>query len=306
MEKNVIILKRLLLLCIFVFMMGFMLIPQTANADADQTIYWGYTDKTLTLSDRPVSGTKSGSFSAGTRFTDPYYETYNPQPVAWVKAGVSTYYIDSVVIEGNLQPVYTDYWFAGCEKLESIDLRALDLSECKSMKGMFAECGHSASKFSVKFSEDVDTSKCENMDNLFALCDKGFDPLASPNENFYALDTDSCKSMYRMFYYCQMMKEIDLTKFDLSNCTNTSNMFENCSNLASVNMDNLDLSKLLVKHPITWSKHDSFCKDQYCEHQPVEVPSVPVKVALQQSEPKKYISGFSKFHFDVEESDENA
>ena len=69
---------------------------------------------------------------------------------------------------------------------------------------------------------------------------------------------------------------------------------------------NLDLSKLLVKHPITWSKHDSFCKDQYCEHQPVEVPSVPVKVALQQSEPKKYISGFSKFHFDVEESDENA
>lgn len=67
----------------------------------------------------------------------------------------------------------------------------------------------------------------------------------------------------------------------------------------------LDLSKLLVKHPVTWSKRDCFCQDQYFEHQPVEVPSVPVKAVIQQAVPTKRSSGFSKFHFD-EESDENA
>lgn len=69
---------------------------------------------------------------------------------------------------------------------------------------------------------------------------------------------------------------------------------------------NSDLSRVLVKHPVTWSKRDSFCKDQYYENQPAEVPSVPVKAVIQQTEPAKRSSGFSKFHFDAEEGDENA
>ena len=68
---------------------------------------------------------------------------------------------------------------------------------------------------------------------------------------------------------------------------------------------NLDLSKLLTKHPITWSKRDSFCKDQYFEHQPAEVPSVPVKAVIRQAEPVKCSLGFAKFRFDTEERDEN-
>ena len=74
---------------------------------------------------------------------------------------------------------------------------------------------------------------------------------------------------------------------------------------ATLYIYDLDLSRLLAKHPVTWSKRDAFCKDQYYEHQPVEIPSVPVKAVIQQAEPPKHNSGFSKFHFD-EDGDEDA
>lgn len=82
MEKKVVSLKRLLLLCVFVLMMGVIFIPQTAHADDAQTIYWSYSNNTLTLSDQPIS---SGSFSADTRFTVGYYEQSNYNPRPWEK-----------------------------------------------------------------------------------------------------------------------------------------------------------------------------------------------------------------------------
>ncbi|MGN0363407.1 MAG: hypothetical protein ACI4ET_11260 [Bilifractor sp.] len=58
-----------------------------------------------------------------------------------------------------------------------------------------------------------------------------------------------------------------------------------------------DLSKLLTEHNVTWSRQDSFCKDQYLKDQPEEFPTMPVKSRIFQIEPPKKASGFEKFNF---------
>ena len=58
------------------------------------------------------------------------------------------------------------------------------------------------------------------------------------------------------------------------------------------------MNRLLTTHNVTWSRRDSFCKDQYAFDQPEERPSEPVKVRIQQIEPPKYESGFERFNFE--------
>lgn len=60
-----------------------------------------------------------------------------------------------------------------------------------------------------------------------------------------------------------------------------------------------DLSQILASHEVTWSRHDSFCKDQYAvPEQPEEHPSVPVKTHIQMSQPPTVMDSFEKFNFD--------
>lgn len=63
---------------------------------------------------------------------------------------------------------------------------------------------------------------------------------------------------------------------------------------------NTDMTEQLVSYPVTWSKSDSFCPDQYME-QPEEQPTMPVRAVLHQLPLPKSGSGFAKFHFDAEE-----
>lgn len=59
-----------------------------------------------------------------------------------------------------------------------------------------------------------------------------------------------------------------------------------------------DLKHLLAKHNVTWSRKDSFCKDQYV-NQPEEFPTMPVKVTMTQQKPA-HSSEFDRFNFDKE------
>lgn len=58
-----------------------------------------------------------------------------------------------------------------------------------------------------------------------------------------------------------------------------------------------ELTKELVQHNVTWSRKDSFCKDQYAVSQPEEYPSVPVKTTVTQLEEPEPSSAFEKFNF---------
>lgn len=60
-----------------------------------------------------------------------------------------------------------------------------------------------------------------------------------------------------------------------------------------------DMSRCLVTHNVTWSRKDSFCKDQYVNtEQPEEHPTAPVKSLAYQEEGITAEDSFSKFNFE--------
>ena len=59
------------------------------------------------------------------------------------------------------------------------------------------------------------------------------------------------------------------------------------------------MTKCLVTHNVTWSRKDSFCKDQYVtDMQPEEFPTAPVKAIVQQAIEEEAADGFNKFNFE--------
>ena len=58
------------------------------------------------------------------------------------------------------------------------------------------------------------------------------------------------------------------------------------------------MTKILTTHDVTWSRRDSFCKDQYVTKQPEEKPTAPVKIQIRQLDPPQYDPGFSRFNFE--------
>ena len=61
-----------------------------------------------------------------------------------------------------------------------------------------------------------------------------------------------------------------------------------------------DLTKKLAEHNVTWSKKDSFCKDQYADEQPEELPTAPVNVTMRHKNDDHGGSGLDDFNFDKE------
>ena len=64
------------------------------------------------------------------------------------------------------------------------------------------------------------------------------------------------------------------------------------------------MTKLLCRHDITWSRKDSFCKDQYSREQPAESPTAPVHAHIQQIAQAVPDSAFSRFNFEEVGADE--
>lgn len=60
-----------------------------------------------------------------------------------------------------------------------------------------------------------------------------------------------------------------------------------------------DMRHLLAEHNVTWSRKDSFCKDQY-RPQPEEYPTAPVTVHMHQNASVSHDSAFDRFNFDKE------
>lgn len=59
-----------------------------------------------------------------------------------------------------------------------------------------------------------------------------------------------------------------------------------------------DLQQLLTMHNVTWSRHDSFCEDQYAlPEQPEEFPTMPVNTVIKQLPGAPVDISFEKFNF---------
>jgi len=57
------------------------------------------------------------------------------------------------------------------------------------------------------------------------------------------------------------------------------------------------MTKILTTHDVTWSRKDSYCKDQYATEQPEEKPTSSVKIQIQQLTPPPAPSRFERFNF---------
>jgi len=154
-------------------------------------------------------------------------------------------------------------YFAGFNKITSIDLSALDTSEVTNMGAMFKECGITSLNLSgfntsqvTNMSEmfmscgsltsldvsNFDTSKVTDMSDMFSWC-IGLTSLDL--RNFNTSQVTNMSGMFAGKYSISMnINEINVSKFDTSNVTDMSEMFEGCSRLTSLDVSKFDTSKV--------------------------------------------------------------
>ncbi len=84
----------------------------------------------------------------------------------------------------------------------------------------------------------LDTSNVTNMAGMFYYCDK----LTSLDVSKF--DTSNVTNMSHMFSVCSGLTSLDVSKFDTSNVTDMRSMFSNCTNLTSLDLSKFDTSKV--------------------------------------------------------------
>ena len=154
-------------------------------------------------------------------------------------------------------------YFAGFNKITSIDLSALDTSEVTNMNGMFSRCSRLTSLDISNF----DTSKVTGMSNMFSGCSvltsldlSKFDTsnvvdmsfmfynIGLTNLDVSNFDTSKVTNMHYMFgggeYYQMHIEEINVKNFDTSKVTDMSFMFSNCKSLTSLDLRNFNTSQV--------------------------------------------------------------
>ena len=110
------------------------------------------------------------------------------------------------------------FYFAGFDKMTSIDLSALDTSEVTNMSEMFSGC---SSLTNLDLS-NFDTSNVTDISSMFGWCSS----LTSLDVSNF--DTSNVTNMRAMFYDCSSLTSLDVSKFDTSQVTNMEDMFCNC------------------------------------------------------------------------------
>lgn len=126
----------------------------------------------------------------------------------------------------------SSYMFAGIYNLTELNLKYLDTSDVKSMKGMFYYLSN-LKKLDVS---NLDTSKVENMSNMFYYL------LGVSDLDLRTFDTSNVTDMSGMFEGCWSLQTLNLTSFNTSSVRNMSSMFESCSKLTKIELKEFDTS----------------------------------------------------------------
>lgn len=114
--------------------------------------------------------------------------------------------------------------FAGCEKLETLDLSNWNTSNVEIMSRMFKGC---ASLTTVNL-DGWDTSKSMNFDNLFDGCAS----LESVDVSHF--DTSAARHMGYMFAGCESLTALDVSHFNTTGVYEFDGMFSGCTRLTTV------------------------------------------------------------------------
>ena len=136
---------------------------------------------------------------------------------------LSNFNVEMVEDMGNM--------FLSCEKLTSLDLSHFNLKNLRSMHAMFDKC---RAMTSVKLPKS-DTKNVANLVGLFYYCQN-----LEHIEGLENLNTSEVTSMRNMFQSCEKLTTLDLSHFDTGKVTDMTYMFNNCYSLKSLVIDSFD------------------------------------------------------------------
>lgn len=176
--------------------------------------YVGSTYKGLTVSE-VYTGFESEKY--GSKEEVPWYDgnTYQNRP------------IKKIVVEDELHPISTAYWFQYMAQCEYVDVRKLDTSNVTDMGYMFAWTCFQTPTYEVYGLNDFQTSKVTNMEYTFAYMARDVSTLVINLENW---DVSHVTNMNHMFsgvgLFATTFSLGDLGKWDVSSVTNMNSMFD--------------------------------------------------------------------------------
>lgn len=156
----------------------------------------------------------------------------NEDEVPWAHKASS---VNKVVIEENIIPSATAWWFNNMSNLNSIlNIEYMDTSRVRTMQGMFAGC----KKITNISTENFNTSKVTDMSHMFENCTN---VLTLDLRNF---DTTNVTNMAGMFNGCEKANKIIISSFDTSNVTDMSSMFRNCKTVPTIDVRTFNTYKV--------------------------------------------------------------
>ena len=128
------------------------------------------------------------------------------------------------------------------KKITSDNLEGLDLSRMAvvdNIDGVQDVCTNYSSIKNIVFDESFKTYAPTSLREFF----KGCETLETISGLEY-LNTANVTDMSGMFYKCQNLSSLDLSKFNTANVTNMTSMFSGCSALTSLDLTNFNTSKV--------------------------------------------------------------
>lgn len=133
--------------------------------------------------------------------------------------------------------------FYHCSNTENIILPDQSLPKLTTMKKMFYQCGNLKS-INISFQ---DTVSLTDISNMFDTC---WDLASITFSNRF--NTSNVVNMSKLFNYCPIIKNLDLTMFNTSKVTDMSDMFYRCSELSNVNLSSFDTSNVVKMSQMFW------------------------------------------------------
>ena len=231
--------------------------PIECSNSITETIYWALQDNNsdgkyekLIISDSYVSGGKSGNFPGNKVFSSqaevPWNTNRNSSWINDIKNNLSCY-VSNIVVEGNVSPKSTAFWFYGIGAYATsinFNLSNLDTCNVTSMKAMFAGAGQI---YTTSINLDVshfNTANVIDMSKAFAINPQKCSSLRVDLSN---LDTRNVEDMSEMLYgfadYANSYYLGDISRWNTSHVTNMKGMFWNAFRFRDITSGiNLDLS----------------------------------------------------------------
>ena len=176
-----------------------------------------------------------------------YYDAHRSEKEGWKSFDIndsnrqpkwSDETIEEIIFDSsfaNYSPISTAYWFYDLDRLYRINMiENLNTSNVTDMTCMFAGC----KKINRLDLSSFNTVKVTKMGAMFMNCESLIDI------NLSGFNTSNVTEMWDMFHGCKSLTKLDLKNFNTINVTNMNCMFQCCSSLTSLDVSRFNTANV--------------------------------------------------------------